>query len=149
MTNDLKNKLGATTEQLETVIAPHYTNLEPWQRGLLIIALILFLLFSIYHLTKPDKPLNIKRIIMYNTEQYFDFDSPKKAETKISKKKKQQALLSFLLLAGAAYYYFMIYLPEEETKQLEVKLQAEIDRVKNAKPDDVAEMLTDLQTYQQ
>lgn len=61
MTNDLKNKLGVATEQLETAITPHYTNLEPWQRGLLIIALILFLLFSIYHLTKPDKPLNIKR----------------------------------------------------------------------------------------
>lgn len=86
---------------------------------------------------------------MYNTDKYFDFDLPKKAEAKISKKKKQQALLGTLLLAGVAYYYFMIYLPEEEIKQLEIKLQAEIDRVKNAKPDDVAEMLTDLQAYQQ
>ncbi|CAJ0830453.1 7083_t:CDS:2 [Entrophospora sp. SA101] len=74
---------------------------------------------------------------MYNTDKYFDFDSPKRTETKISKKTKQQSLLGILLLVGAAYYYFMIYLPEEEIKQLEVKLQAEIDRIKNAQPDDV------------
>jgi hypothetical protein len=87
---------------------------------------------------------------MYNTDQYFDFDSPPKSVTKSKKKKKQQqALLVLLLLAGAAYYYFMIYLPEEEIEKLGVKLQTEIDRVKNAKPDDVAEMLTTLQTFQQ
>ena len=61
MNNELKNKLGTATEQLEAVIAPHYTNLEPYQRGLLIITLVLFLLFSVYYLTKPDKPLNTKR----------------------------------------------------------------------------------------
>ena len=63
MTNpqDLKNKLGQTTEQLEAVITPHYTNLEPYQRGLILMALILFLIFSIYQLTKSEKNLSAKR----------------------------------------------------------------------------------------
>ena len=70
MTNSsaLKDKLGKTTEQLETqaqqlftTYSPHYSNLEPWQRGLLLIALTLFLLFSIYFLTKSDKNLSTKK----------------------------------------------------------------------------------------
>ncbi|CAI2178296.1 15691_t:CDS:2 [Funneliformis geosporum] len=79
---------------------------------------------------------------MYNVDKYFDFDSEKKAETKSKKKKKQQQqmILFLLLVAGIAYYYFMVYLPEEEIKKLETKLQAELDRVKNAKSDDVAEI---------
>jgi len=57
MTNPqgLKNKLGEVAEQLEATISPHYTNLEPWQRGLILIALALFLLFAIYQLTKSEK----------------------------------------------------------------------------------------------
>ncbi|CAI2182456.1 9779_t:CDS:10 [Funneliformis geosporum] len=80
---------------------------------------------------------------MYNVDKYFDFDSEKKAETKSKKKKKQQQqmILFLLLVAGIAYYYFMVYLPEEEIKKLETKLQAELDRVKNAKSDDEAEVL--------
>ena len=63
MTNpqDLKNKLGQTTEQLEAKITPYYTNLEPWQRGLILMALILFLIFSIYQLTKSDSKLSSKK----------------------------------------------------------------------------------------
>ena len=64
MTNDLKNKLGESTEQFEQKVKelfPYYTNLEPWQRGLLIIALTALLLFSIYYLTKSDKQLATKR----------------------------------------------------------------------------------------
>ena len=51
MTNsaEIKNKLGEYTEQLEN-------NLEPWQRGALILALITLLLASIYLLTKKDQP---------------------------------------------------------------------------------------------
>jgi hypothetical protein len=49
MTNDLKDKLNKTTEQLEQI-------LEPWQRGLLLIALITFLVFAVYQLTKKEKP---------------------------------------------------------------------------------------------
>jgi hypothetical protein len=51
MTNsqELKNQLGKYTEQLES-------KLEPWQRGLLLISLTLFLLFSIYYLTQKETP---------------------------------------------------------------------------------------------
>ena len=58
MTNpqELKDQLGKTTEKLEAVITPYYTNLEPWQRGLVLIALTAFLIFAIYFLTKKEKP---------------------------------------------------------------------------------------------
>ena len=51
MTNsqELKNQLGKYTKQLEN-------KLEPYQRGLLLISLTLFLLFSIYFLTKKETP---------------------------------------------------------------------------------------------
>ena len=51
MTNsqELKNQLGKYTKQLEN-------KLEPYQRGLLLISLTLFLLFSIYYLTKKETP---------------------------------------------------------------------------------------------
>ena len=64
MTNsqEIKNKLGKHTEQLETKTkelftkySPYYTKLEPWQRGMLIIALILCLLLFIYYLTATSK----------------------------------------------------------------------------------------------
>ena len=61
-TNEIKQKLGETTEQLENKAKeafnkcfPYYTNLEPWKRGLILIALTLFLLLVIYWLTKSDK----------------------------------------------------------------------------------------------
>jgi len=51
MTNpqEVKNKLGEYTKELES-------KLEPWQRGLLIIVLTVFLIFAIYQLTKREKP---------------------------------------------------------------------------------------------
>ena len=59
---DLKTQLGKNTEKLEkkagellTNYAPYYSKLEPWQRGLLLIALTTFLLLAIYYLTKEDK----------------------------------------------------------------------------------------------
>ena len=57
-TNEIKQKLGETTEQLEKKakeFTPYYSNLEPYQRGLILIALIAFLIFAIYHLTKSEK----------------------------------------------------------------------------------------------
>ena len=60
MTNDFKKTLGENTEQLESKLkefAPYYTNLEPWQRGALILSLITLLLVSIYYLTKSDKQI--------------------------------------------------------------------------------------------
>ena len=58
-TNEIKQKLGETTEQLENKVkefSPYYTNLEPYQRGLILIALTTFLIFAIYYLTKKEKP---------------------------------------------------------------------------------------------
>ena len=45
---DLKDQLNEKTKELEQ-------KSEPWQRGLLIIALIAFLIFAIYQLTKKEK----------------------------------------------------------------------------------------------
>ena len=61
MTNsaELKNKLGEYTEKVENKakeLSPYYTNLEPWKRGLILIALTLFLLFTIYQLIKKERP---------------------------------------------------------------------------------------------
>jgi len=68
MTNDLKNKLGEYTEQFEEKFrqtcmkcSPHYMKLEPYQRGLILIALALFLLLAIYQLTKSDQNLSVKK----------------------------------------------------------------------------------------
>ena len=57
-TNEIKQKLGETTEKLENKakeFTPYYTNLEPWKRGLILIALTVFLILVIYWLTKTDK----------------------------------------------------------------------------------------------
>ena len=52
----LDDTIKPTLEKLEKNITPHYTNLESWQRGLILIALTLFLIFAIYYLTKKEKP---------------------------------------------------------------------------------------------
>jgi len=52
----LDDTIKPNLEKLDQNIAPYYTNLEPWQRGLLLIALTAFLLFAIYQLTKSEKP---------------------------------------------------------------------------------------------
>jgi len=51
MTNpqELKDQLGKTTQRLEN-------HLEPYQRGLLLIALTTLLFISIYLLTQKEKP---------------------------------------------------------------------------------------------
>lgn len=70
MTNptQLKNTLGENTQKLEsqahqlfTDYSPYYSNLEPWQRGLLLITLTLFLLFALYYLLQPNKNLQAKK----------------------------------------------------------------------------------------
>ena len=48
-TNDLKKTLGETTQQLEQ-------KFEPWQRGALILALVILLVISVYYLTKKENP---------------------------------------------------------------------------------------------
>ena len=61
MTNsaELKNKIGKYTEKVENKtkeLAPYYSNLDSWKRGLILMALTLFLLFAIYQLVKKEKP---------------------------------------------------------------------------------------------
>ena len=46
---EIKDQLDNATQQFEQ-------KLEPWQRGILILALITLLLISIYYLTKKEKP---------------------------------------------------------------------------------------------
>ena len=68
MTNELKNKLGEYTEKVESKIKeswkdyqPYYGKLESWKRGLILIALALFLFFVIYQLTKPERRSSAKK----------------------------------------------------------------------------------------
>jgi hypothetical protein len=60
-TNYIKQKLSETTEQLENKAkefigkaSPYYFKLEPYQRGMLIIVLLLALICFIYWLTKKE-----------------------------------------------------------------------------------------------
>ncbi|CAG8773348.1 27403_t:CDS:10, partial [Gigaspora margarita] len=59
----------------------------------------------------------------------------------------QQGLLLLLLAAGAAYYYFMVYLPDEERKVLEEKIQTELEKVKKIQPNDYDNITSLLITY--
>lgn len=54
-TDNLKEKLGETTEKLEKQAEEYYFSFEPWQRGSLVIALILLLILTVYWLAKEDK----------------------------------------------------------------------------------------------
>ncbi|RHZ37051.1 hypothetical protein [endosymbiont GvMRE of Glomus versiforme] len=65
---ELKQKLGEQTEKLEQKagelwdnFSPHYTNLEPWQRGLILIGIIALLVFIIYYLAKQEDPTEVLR----------------------------------------------------------------------------------------
>jgi len=68
ITNELKQKLGENTEKLErkvgelwTDFSPNYTNLEPWQRGLALIAIIAFFALAIYYLTHENQNKKAQR----------------------------------------------------------------------------------------
>lgn len=61
-TADLKNKLGEQTQRLERKteelwadFSPHYTNLEPWQRGLVLIGIVVLLILIAYYLTHENQ----------------------------------------------------------------------------------------------
>jgi type II secretory pathway component PulM len=61
MTNDIKQKLGENTEKIEqktkeafNKYSSYYTNLEPYQRGMLVIVLLLALILLIYWLIKKE-----------------------------------------------------------------------------------------------
>jgi len=59
--NQIKQNLGDQTEGLENKVqdlwnqfSPHYTNLEPYQRGLILIGLIALLALITYYLTHEN-----------------------------------------------------------------------------------------------
>ena len=58
---NLKQNLGEKTQNLESKaqelwnqFSPHYTNLEPYQRGLILIGLIALIALAIYYLTHEN-----------------------------------------------------------------------------------------------
>lgn len=60
--NDIKQTIGSNTEKVEkqakeywNKLAPNYSNLEPWQRGLILLGLVGLTTLTIYLLTKEDK----------------------------------------------------------------------------------------------
>ncbi len=59
---EAKQKLGEQTQNLEskaselwTDFSPNYTNLEPWQRGLLLIGIVVLLTIAIFYLTHESQ----------------------------------------------------------------------------------------------
>ena len=63
-----KQKLGENTEKLERKanelwndFSPNYTNLEPWQRGLVLIGIIVLLILVAYYLTHESQDRRAKR----------------------------------------------------------------------------------------
>ena len=63
-----KNQLGQQTQNLEHKISklwseysPNYTNLEPWKRGLILIALLASLTLAIYYLTHESQDRKAQR----------------------------------------------------------------------------------------
>jgi len=66
--NQIKSQLGEKTTKFENQFlktwnefSPHYTNLEPWQRGIILISLLALLVFTIYYLTHESKDLKAQR----------------------------------------------------------------------------------------
>ena len=65
---DAKQKLGEQTEKLESKanemwseFSPYYTNLEPWQRGLILVGIIVLLVLATYYLTHENQDKKTKR----------------------------------------------------------------------------------------
>ena len=74
--SELKNKLGENTQKLERKASefwfdysPHYTNLEPYQRGLVLISLLALLAFITYYLTHESSELKNKRKVQLEQAQ--------------------------------------------------------------------------------
>lgn len=58
----IKQKLGEQTQKLEakanefwTDFSPHYTNLEPWQRGLVLFGIVALLILIAYYFTHESQ----------------------------------------------------------------------------------------------
>ncbi|CAI2193001.1 9038_t:CDS:2 [Funneliformis geosporum] len=111
-TNDIKKTFGENTEKLEKKTkefidktSPYYSNLEPHQRGILIIVLLLALIFFIYWLTKKE-PRELTEMERKQIE--------KATSNKKKTKHTEQSLLLLLLLGGG--YYFFFHLPNKRKK---------------------------------
>ena len=59
---EAKQKLGQQTQKLESKaselwndFSPNYTNLEPWQRGLVLIGIVVLLILIAYYLTHESQ----------------------------------------------------------------------------------------------
>lgn len=59
---NIKQTIGETTEKIEqkakelwTNYSPYYANLEPWQRGLVLLGILVAIALIIYLLTSKDK----------------------------------------------------------------------------------------------
>jgi len=59
---EIKQKLGEQTQKLERKakglwndFSPNYTNLEPWQRGLVLIGIVVLLSLVAYYLTHENQ----------------------------------------------------------------------------------------------
>ncbi|CAJ0761774.1 12794_t:CDS:2 [Entrophospora sp. SA101] len=79
---------------------------------------------------------------------YYDQEQ-KLTEAQKRKKQQKKPTLMFLLLAAGAAYLFLVYLPQEkQKKQLEAQIQADIDKLQTAQPNDYVSLLTTLQVEQ-
>ena len=65
---EIKQKLGENTQKLErragelwSEFSPNYTNLEPWQRGLVLIGIVVLLILLAYYLTHENQDRRAKR----------------------------------------------------------------------------------------
>jgi hypothetical protein len=74
--NQIKQILGEQTQNLENKLSqawnefsPHYTNLEPYQRGLVLIGLLALLAFAIYYLNHESQNQKTKRKIQAEQAQ--------------------------------------------------------------------------------
>ena len=63
-----KQKLGEQTQKLERKVgelwadfSPNYTNLEPWQRGLILIGILIILALALYYLTRENQNKKAQR----------------------------------------------------------------------------------------
>jgi hypothetical protein len=63
-----KNQLGQQTQNLEHKVSklwneysPNYTNLEPWKRGLILIAILASLVLVVYYLTHESQDRKAQR----------------------------------------------------------------------------------------
>ena len=63
-----KQKLGEQTQKLENKVvdfwddfSPNYTNLEPWQRGLVLIGIVILLALATYYLLHESQDKKAQR----------------------------------------------------------------------------------------